>query len=148
LIPKSCHARSIRDIVATSSRSFSLGPVLPRNASDDQLRDHLEREYSAFMVIRAEMDTHKFNSMGYDDGLFLVVCGLLSFGRKDVLHALAPVVTCDAPYMRRLCILIRGMLKVPADLDLDPRRAAFAEWIANNAERLTWQDDAGTYTLG
>ena len=77
---------------------------------------------------------------------FIIATGLLAFGRLDVIEpVLSPPALSGA--IARLALAPWALLPLPDDLRASRDTARLRDWLAANADRLTFRDDLGRFVL-
>ena len=78
--------------------------------------------------------------------IFVAACGLITFGRKDVI----PFILQDIPILARLHLLatvIFDLLPLPDKLKNLQKKTEILEWLETHYDQLTWDEEKEVFYL-
>ncbi|WP_254563967.1 hypothetical protein [Oscillatoria sp. HE19RPO] len=78
-------------------------------------------------------------------GLFVLSCGLFTFGRLDVAEDILTGIPGGKGSIRRLAWVINVLLPIPKHFDALAHPEAVREWLKVNYSRLKWDDYSEQY---
>jgi len=78
--------------------------------------------------------------------IFIAACGLITFGRKDVI----PFILQDIPILARLHLLatvVFDLLPLPDELKNLQKKTEILDWLKTHYDQLTWDEEKEVFYL-
>jgi hypothetical protein len=117
----------------------------PGTSGDRDFHDYLRRTYAESVgEMRRAQAAGKSPPPGSSTGLFVLACGLFTFGELDkateVLEHLP-----GTGGIRKLALALPALLPLPSEADVLGAPDPVRQWLANNGQRLSWREAEGRY---